>query len=84
MRYPVSKTEFQPWKKFGISNTLLMLLLQLHSGSIFNSHSHTCMMQVESSKNVWLLKTKLSIYLIVLDKTFFKIADYLTESEHPR
>ena len=82
MRHPVPKTEFQPWKKFGISNTLLMLLLQLHSGSIFNSHA--CMMQVESSKNVWLLKTKSSIYLIVLDKTFFKIADYLTESEHPR
>ena len=65
------------WNFEYVVNGIVTVTLRL------DSNNHACMMQVVC-KNVWLLKTKTSIYLIVLDKTFFKIADYLTESEHPR
>lgn len=65
------------WNFEYVVNGIVTVTLRLD----FNNNA--CMMQV-AYKNVWLLKLKSSIYLIVLDKTFFKIADYLTESEHPR
>ena len=65
------------WNFEYVVNGIVTVTLRLD----FNNHA--CMMEV-ACKNVWLLKLKSSIYLIVLDKTFFKIADYLTESEHPR